>query len=186
MDLNEKELILKAKAGDTEAFGKLVASHQAKMRAFVSRYVTDINDVSDIVQDAFVEAYHNINQFDEERPFGPWIRGVCKFKVLYFFRQRKKQNTIGMQILDEALINYIGENDEEIDDDRDEKIKTMRLCISKLNSDQQELTQIRYGDGVPVKEIALYFKQSATAISMRLMRIRNSLKKCVKKNYNSV
>ena len=55
--MDEKESIRRAQEGDREAFGPLVELYQARLRAYAARYVESGDDVFDIVQDVFLNAF---------------------------------------------------------------------------------------------------------------------------------
>lgn len=63
--------MLRAKQGDTSAFGELVQRHQQAARRVA--YTVGGSDADDVVQEAFVKAYRNLHRFDHDRPFRPWV-----------------------------------------------------------------------------------------------------------------
>ncbi|MBN4073959.1 sigma-70 family RNA polymerase sigma factor [bacterium AH-315-E10] len=175
--LIEKKFIMQAKAGVSEAFSELVTIHQGRLRAFASRYMHEPNDVYDIVQEAFLEAYRKIDRFDEDKEFGPWIRVICKNKILNVFRSQKVRKNINIKIVDDALLNMIEfdkENDSSLKQDR---IEVLKECLNDLPQDQLELIELRYHSGLSIKEMAETFEMKAGSIAMQLSRIRSHLKK---------
>lgn len=69
----ERDLVLRVKAGDTAAFDALVSTYVRRARAVAWRMMQDPDDADDLVQDAFLRALERIDQFDADRPFGPWF-----------------------------------------------------------------------------------------------------------------
>lgn len=69
----ERDLVLRVQAGDTEAFDALVHGYVRRARAIARRLMQDPDDADDLVQDAFLRALERIDGFDAERPFGPWF-----------------------------------------------------------------------------------------------------------------
>jgi len=55
----------------------------------------------------------------------------------------------------------------------------MRHCIQKLPDSQKELIELRYNVRVSVKDLAETMNVSAAALSMQLMRMRHSIKRCM-------
>lgn len=174
----ERDLLANAKEGDDESFGLLVHMHQAKLRGFAARYLDDPNDVYDIVQDAFVDAYRHLDRFDLNRKFGPWLRAICKNRILNFFRSRRVRRDVNLQLLDDAIVEQI-KSDEGPDDNFLDRLEALRYCVSQLKPAQRELIELRYHARVSVKELAETMNQSAAALSMQLMRMRHSLKRCM-------
>ena len=99
VDMDERDLIQKAQQGDRDAFGELVALYQARLRAFVARYVTRPDDVYDIVQEGFIDAMQHLDRFDPAKDFGPWLRAICRNRMLNHFRSAKvRQNAAAEDI----------------------------------------------------------------------------------------
>ena len=91
--MDERELIRRAQQGDREAFGQLVALYQARLRAYVARYVPRADEVFDIVQDGFIDALEHLDRFDADKEVGPWLRAICRNRMLNHFRShRVRQN----------------------------------------------------------------------------------------------
>jgi RNA polymerase sigma-70 factor (ECF subfamily) len=69
----ERQLIARARQGDREAYGMLVADHQ--QLAFRTAYLLcgDAGEAQDAAQDAFLKAYNALPRFREGAPFRPWL-----------------------------------------------------------------------------------------------------------------
>jgi RNA polymerase sigma-70 factor (ECF subfamily) len=177
-ETSDQQLIENTRNGDDDAFCELVRRYQARLRGFAARYVSDPHDVDDLVQDAFVNAYNNLDRFDLNHEFWPWLRTICKNRTFNFLRSRKTRRHINLQLIDEALETHLSE-DETDDGTVAERIEALRQCIGKLKDSQRELITLRYHSRQHVKDIASTMQQSAAGLAMRLYRIRAVLKKCV-------
>lgn len=71
--LDEQEAIRLLKRGDINGLEWLVMQHQVKAIRTAFLITGDIRMAEDIVQDAFLNAFQRIHQFDEHRPFAPWV-----------------------------------------------------------------------------------------------------------------
>ncbi len=178
-DTDEDTLISLAKQGNDEAYGELVRRYQARLRAYTARYVFDSNDVFEIVQDAFLNAYRHMDRFEEGRPFYPWLRSICHNLVMNYFRSQKTRKNINIQLVDDAICERVADH-RDMDDGHDaDRIAALRDCVAELSESQQKLIRDRYHAGVAVKDIASMLKATATSISMRLGRIRTKLRQCM-------
>ena len=70
---NEKELIEKAKKGNSLAFGKLYDAYRAKGIAIAKQYVKVDADAEDMYQDAFIKVMGAMDRFDESKSFQSWL-----------------------------------------------------------------------------------------------------------------
>jgi RNA polymerase sigma-70 factor (ECF subfamily) len=70
---NEKQAIAHLKRGNLAGLTGLVQTWQVKAVHAALLIVRDQGTAEEIVQEAFVQAYRKIDQFDDRRPFGPWF-----------------------------------------------------------------------------------------------------------------
>ncbi len=71
--LSEKELVARARGGDSRAYGALVEEHQTI--AFRTAYLITgaAAEAEDAVADGFVKAFYALGRFRPEAPFRPWL-----------------------------------------------------------------------------------------------------------------
>ena len=179
--MEEKELIRLAQKGDREAFGQLVGLYQARLRAFVARYVTRPDEVFDIVQEGFIDAMQHLDRFDLDKDFGPWLRAICRNRMLNHFRSTKVRQTAAAALVGEALQETWGSMEDDLEDGV-ERVAALRRCIDKLEKTQRDLVELRYRREIPMNDLARKLGRSAAALSMALFRIRAALEKCMEKN----
>ncbi len=173
----EADWIRGAQKGEHEAFGQIVRLHQARLRAFAARYVTSSDDVYDIVQDVFIDAFRNIGKFDIERDMGKWLRGICKNRVMNHIRKRARQN-VGIAALAEALEQRLLHDTVMGHDNSQERLEAIRSCIKKLGTNPRELVMKRYYMEMAVGDMAAESGRTPAAVSVQLMRIRATLRSC--------
>lgn len=174
--MDEASLIRAAVAGDREAFGQLVRLHQARLRALVALTVTDRDDVLDIVQESFVDAWRGLDRFDVSREFGPWLRTICRNRVLKHLRDRLPKRRRELALVDEALI---ASEPAEAAEAPEGRLAALRRCLESLDASHRALLERRYHEGVAVQDLASELGKSANAVSMILIRLKGVLQRCV-------
>lgn len=80
--MNELDLVRRAKAGDERAMAELLVAHVAQAHRLAQHVVRDEADAEDATQNAFVKAFTNLERFDEQRPFGPWLLRIVTNEAL--------------------------------------------------------------------------------------------------------
>ena len=70
-----------------ELFEILVRDHEPRLRGFVAALVSDPGGVDDVVQEAFLVAWRNLDRYDRSLPFGPWLRGIARRLCLAHYRK---------------------------------------------------------------------------------------------------
>ena len=178
-DDSERGLVLRTRAGEIDAFGELVLRHQARLRAFAAKYVDSSDDVYDLVQDTFVQAFHSLERFDADRDFGRWLRGICRNRILKHYREvsnRSKRLEVIATVLEDRLRWEAMEDDGAID-----RVEAIKACVEELPSDRRDLLLARHVYEQAVKDMAAQLGKSAAAVSVSLMRIRATVRACAER-----
>ena len=173
--MDERHLIAAAAAGDREAFSGLVVLHQARLRALVAMTLSERDDVLDVVQESFVDAWRGLESFDQKREFGPWIRTICRNRTMKFVRDRLPKRRRELALVDEILITAPSEAEEQCAG----RLTALQRCLEQLDADHRRLLEQRYGDGVEVQTLAQSLGKSPNAVSMILLRLKTVLQRCV-------
>lgn len=93
----EQRLIARARAGDREAYGMLVADHQ--QLAFRTAYVVcgDAHEAQDAAQDAFLKAYAALSRFRAGAPFRPWLLTIVANEARNRRRSAGRRSHLALQ-----------------------------------------------------------------------------------------
>lgn len=177
MTMDEHQLVAVATAGDREAFAELVRLHQSRLRSLVASAIPSRDDVYDIVQDAFVDAFCHLDQFDLNQDFGPWLRAICRNRMRKFLRARSVRSRHEAGLVDEALAETMPTAPE--DGELPSGITELRRCFDTLAERHRQLLELRFHAGLAVKDIATRLGVSANVVSVTLVRLKAALLKCV-------
>src|SRR5688572_2467491 len=85
----DRDLILRAKRGEADAYSEIVTQHQTSVFNVCYRILHNRSDAEDLAQETFMRAYDRLHAFDFERDFGPWIRRVAANLSLNFLESQK-------------------------------------------------------------------------------------------------
>jgi RNA polymerase sigma-70 factor (ECF subfamily) len=176
---DERDLVRRARSGDREAFGGLVLLHHASLYAIAARQLGATDDVQDVLQEAFIQAWRHLDGVVEARPFGPWLRTICRNRLLNFLRDRAARRNRALELVDEALAatapaaGWEGAGPE--------RVTALRACLETLPAGNRELMRRRYYHDQPVKELAARTGRSEAGMAMLLMRLRQALQACIER-----
>lgn len=179
---DERALVVRARAGDREAFDEIVLAYQARLRGYVARFVPSGQDAYDVVQEVFIAAYRDLSALDPERPLGPWLWSICRHHLVSFLRRhyhrRHKGESLGL--VDEALARLVEEPDDDLDAP-DPRLDALKECMERLQDRHRRILTLRYHHDVPLKELAEKLRHTSAGLAMLLMRLRAKLDECVRK-----
>ena len=106
--MDEKQLIEGCINGDRRAQKALYDKYSRRMMAVCLRYVKDMEDARDLLQEGFVKLYTNISKYSGEGSFDGWMRKIFVNCAL----ERLRQNDILKNADDISDINYADIADE--------------------------------------------------------------------------
>lgn len=182
----DSELIERFVAGDESAFEALVNQHAAKAYQISFGLLGNKLDAEEVVQDAFIKVYKNLDKFRGESSFSTWLyRIVTNLSRNKYHWHRRRGSDVNVSISN----NYGSENelktDMEIPDSKLEPSKVlenretgMRLtnAIKKLPDKLKEVIILRHIEDMSYADIADMLKCELGTVKSRLARAREALK----------
>lgn len=159
------------------SFFQQLLQNQGRLHAYVLSLVGNTADAKDLLQDINQCLLEKRDTFIPGTNFTAWSRKVAFFKIQSHWRDKDRCRLL----FDDELLNSMSETIEELPDLYDEQIEALRSCITLLPSDKQTLMQQRYGQFMPIKNIAEHWGKSEKAIGVMLLRIRLKLQDCIQK-----
>lgn len=84
--------LVEAALRDRHAFALVVNRYEGVLGRYVSRLLgLHAQSAEDVLQDIFVKAYINLNDYDSSRPFSPWIYRIAHNEAISFLRKRRSE-----------------------------------------------------------------------------------------------
>jgi RNA polymerase sigma-70 factor, ECF subfamily len=187
---------------ETEAvltFEQIVRRYQNDVRMYVARFVGNDPSADDIAQEVFVEVYRCMESFAGRGSLKAWIMAIARHRVGTWFRQRSRQPNFQALDIESDLVQYRmiqwqdeGSRGNSMNDTTEfsgssapdawrDNLASLRSCMEKLKGPQRSLIQRFYFDGATSEVIGIEQGRSAATIRMALLRIRQSLAKCIRK-----
>ena len=171
-DMNDSDLLRQAQSGDLRAFTRLIDQHEAALRGIVAFYVAEPEAVLDILQDALLDAWQHIDRVDPTRPFGPWLRTLCRNRARKYLRTQSR--TPAQSMVDVALLAA----EPTVIDRRGD---ALAACLESLDDGRRQLLEDRFVTGARIQDLAERSGKSANAISMQLLRVKDLLRGCIER-----
>ncbi len=186
----ELGLVLAAKQGDRESFGSLAQQYQRQCAAVALRLLGNTHDAAELVQDALVKAFRNLDQLQHSERFGPWLMRIVTNLALNSRRSRGRRQAISLE--------------QPAADAEDGEDLRATIAGSVLDAPERPLTSAELGgaiqrgiDGLPEKQklalvmfaiermpqkdVAEILKCSVEAVKWHVFMARKHLKKNLEK-----
>jgi RNA polymerase sigma-70 factor (ECF subfamily) len=88
-DVDDGELVVRARGGDLDAFADLVRRHEHRVRAVLFRLLDDDRDVEEAMQDSFVQAWGGLDRFRGEATVFTWLYRIAVNEALARLRRKR-------------------------------------------------------------------------------------------------
>lgn len=163
---------------DQEKFLEAFLNSETHLRAFLGAVVRDRQDRQDVFQDVALTLWRKFDQYDPQRPFGAWARGIAAKKVLQHRAKSGKNPTA----FSPQAIGAIVEAMERIESRRPAwptALDALEKCVELLPDNSRNLLEMRYGNEWPVARVAEQIAGTPAAVCMALSRVRAALRECV-------
>src|ERR1700682_2218337 len=86
---DEAQLVSAAKAGDVSAFEELVNRYERKIFRLGMNITQNREDAEDVMQDAFMKSYLNLDRFQGDSRFYTWLVRIAVNEALMKLRKRR-------------------------------------------------------------------------------------------------
>src|SRR5205807_2183224 len=93
---DELALVQAAKQGDVSAFEQLVKRYDRNIFRIAQHITQNREDAEDVVQDAFLKAYENLEQFQGNSKFYTWLVRIAVNEALMRLRKRRNDRTVSL------------------------------------------------------------------------------------------
>ena len=186
---DELSLVQSAKAGDLEAFSELVNRYDRNVFRIAQHITHNEEDAQDVVQDAFLKAYRNLDQFQGNSKFYTWLVRIAVNEALMKLRKRRNEKTVS---LDEDVETEEGSIPREVADwspnpeqiyGQSELGDILRKTIQGLPPGFRTVFVLRDVEGLSTEETAEMLGLSIPAVKSRLLRARLQLRERLAKYF---
>lgn len=179
----DRALVLRARAGDRDAFGEIVRSYQRRVYAVAMRMTRRHEVADDITQDTFIRAYRNLGRFELGRPLRPWLHRIAvNLAINYLSGAARKEQALYSEDDPEGSRARATWDAGPLDADPHRLLESRELAedleraVATLSPDQQAVFLLKVVEGMRYEEIAATLEISEGTVMSRLSRARARLK----------
>ena len=188
--MDERELVRRAREGDSAAFEALVTAYETMIYNLAFRYLGSREDALDASQEVFLRVFRFLGGFQEESGFSTWLYRITVNAARDQVRVAMRHETLSLTTAededdpdDTSLIDIpvtSGDTVPESAIDRRETILAVRRAIEALPPDMRRIIVLRDLNDMSYQDIAELLHLEVGTVKSRLNRARNSLKKILK------
>jgi RNA polymerase sigma-70 factor (ECF subfamily) len=178
----ESQLVDQAKRGDLDAFTQLVNRYERNIFRLARHITQNEEDAEDVLQEAFLKAFANLNQFQGQSKFYTWLVRIAVNESLMKLRRRKADRVVSLderlETEDDSVPREIASWDENPEQQygRTELNALLSRVIDSLSPGFRTVFLLRDVEGLSTEETASTLNLSIPAVKSRLLRARLQLR----------
>ena len=148
---------------------------QSALRGFCAASLGNSEDAKEVFQKASLVLWKKADIWDPETSFLRWAFSVVRFEILAHVRDRARDRLI----FDEDIVQAMASTSERLAESQSERIDALERCVANLKPEHWETLAAYYVHGHRLREIAEQQNRGLSAVKVMLMRLRESLAKCI-------
>jgi RNA polymerase sigma-70 factor (ECF subfamily) len=188
IDIHGQEVALQSYQDKVQQLTDPIVRHLARFRRIALRFLGNIADAEDAVQDAFLSAFTHLDQFEGQAKMSTWLTAIVINAARMKLRQRRPQAQISLDethgeqnlLLAEMLPDH-QPNPEEICRRR-ELAERIAYATTQLSPTLRKTLQVRDLEGLSIRETAHLLGVPRGTVKAQLSRGRVRLKEIVRKS----
>lgn len=160
-----------------EAFGCLIERYQQKL----ARYIWRLGGISgqdgdDVLQNVFLKAYKNINEFDVNLKFSSWLYRIAHNEAISFLRAKKINYNATQEDGSELLEKIASDIDLPKEADISLAQKRVAQVLNAMDSRYREVLMLKYLENKDYSEISDILKVPMGTVATMISRAKKQFK----------
>lgn len=183
---SDQALVIRVQQGDSHAFDLLFYKYKDRVASIVSRYVSNHEDIEDIVQETFYKANRALPRFRLDSKFYTWLYRIAVNTSINFLHQRgRRPSTVSIESDDDDVSSRIGTAQTaaspESEGEADELAIAIDEAISSLSKDLRTAITFREKQGLTYQQIAELMDCKVGTVRSRIARAREQIDKRIQR-----
>ena len=133
-----------------DAFSRVIAHYTEPLYWQIRRMVIDHDDTNDLLQNTFIKAWTNIDNFRGEAKLSTWLHKIAINEAITFINKEKAKNNVSID--DESFLIDNLQADEWFDGD--EVKLQLQKAINQLPEKQRLVFNMRYFDEMKYEDMS--------------------------------
>ena len=170
VESEDEALVRRMAAGDDQALGALYDRWSAVVHGVVSRLLRHPDDVEDVVEETFWQAWRQAARFDRTRgAVQTWLLTIARSRALDRVRAVRRRREEPLEGDDgEVVVQQAADGDPGLDAEASERRRIVVAALAGLPAEQREALELGYFGGLSQTEIAERTGQPLGTVKTRM------------------
>lgn len=177
-DISDEELALKIQKGESECFGFLMERYTDKLTRYGKKFLSNLDNIEDIVQDVFIKTYQNIQDFDTSLKFSSWIYRIAHNAFVNGLKKQQKSIILMPDFDLDIFMSHHKYIDPKIEEREYKELTQMiEKGIDSLKPKYKEVIILHFLEHMSYKDISDILRIPIGTVGIRVKRAKEQLKK---------
>ena len=149
---SDEQLAREAQAGSSACFETLVRRYQSRLVGFVARSVARV-DAEDVTQDAFVQAYLNLDRYNERWRFKTWLFVIAQRLLIDRLRRTRRRKEDRRELSETDAISSPESGDGLAE--REESARLWSIARGTLGDEPMRAVWLHYVEQMNTRDLSL-------------------------------
>lgn len=172
--LTDEEVVSRVLAGDKPLFEVLMRRHNERVYRAARAILRDEKEAEDVMQEAYVNAYSHLAQFDGRAKFSTWLIKIAVYEALLRAKRRARYEPLDDRAED-TLMPSTPSPDPERQAFGGELRTLIEAAIDTLGDGYREVFMLRQVEELSTAETADILGVSEDVVKTRLSRARHAI-----------
>jgi RNA polymerase sigma-70 factor (ECF subfamily) len=174
--LTDEEIVSRVLDGETPLFEVLMRRHNERVYRAARAILRDDREAEDVMQEAYVNAYTHLAQFDRRARFSTWLTKIAVHEALARARRRGRYEPLD-DVSRETFMPTTPSPDPERQAFGRELGALIESAVDNLGDGYREVFMLRHVEGMSTAETADVLGVSEDVVKTRLTRARHAIRR---------
>jgi RNA polymerase sigma-70 factor (ECF subfamily) len=171
---SDEEIVARILEGETPLFEVLMRRHNQRVYRAARAILRDDHEAEDVTQEAYVNAYAHLAQFDGRAKFSTWLTKIAVYEALARARRQGRYESLDDHSL-ETVMPTTSSPDPERQTFGRELAELIESAVDRLADGSREVFMLRQVEGLSTAETAQVLGVSEDVVKTRFSRARHTL-----------
>lgn len=183
MELSDDHIIEAILKGEKQKYALLMRKYNQRLFRICKGYIRDEAEIEDVMQDAYVKAFLNLNKFEKRSQFSTWITRIVINEC--FQRLRKISKVSRLEENEDTMVVNLTDNQNPETKSLNKELKQLlEQTIEQLPEKYRVVFIMREVEKVNIEETSEVLNISESNVKVRLNRAKEMLRTSLMGSYS--
>ncbi len=177
-DTPDEELVTRT-LSDNREYLHIMGRYEAKLMRYVLRIASfSREEAEDVLQETFIKAYQNLNDFDRSFKFSSWIYRIAHNEAINALRKTSRFPTLAPTEQNESVVEHLADS-LDLERELDHRLHKERVlaALEALDAKYRNVLVLKFLEEKSYEEISDILQRPVGTVGTLVNRARKQLKK---------